>query len=245
MLITNQKSGFKILNALNTHKNRGQYTRKEKIQILCPDNNFIFEITLDNFIEILNVSGCTNGVLDGMFVFSFPNNNLTEVYLLSCSDNKFQNKDKKTLDLIIGGIYTDIKDNKYIYLGNLPLIKGTLFSRYDKSGFFNKTTEKKGIFFNISDKSDIFIKTPDTSSVDFNKYNSIKKLKKENIEFTGETFNYIEQLIEKYKNINYYFKDLDWFINTICKNDIHNLKYNNNSYKLINLTNKYLTYEML
>lgn len=170
-----------IINSLMVVDTAGGYKsgwnyRQEYIRLL-DNRGFMFDITTDNFLWLLDYSMCDYGVLKGEFSLAWISNNL---YLIPVKSNEYkiakkysvhrQNKRiKKTSEMTPGKYYrlknySEAKDHDwknqitdFLFIGSLPTIQSDMsvksrltFLSLNKDGFF--FTGIKGVEFETSNK---------------------------------------------------------------------------------------------
>lgn len=119
-------SGFKINR--NVGETRSHWdVRRAYIRVLDP-RGFEVEISLANFIHILEHCNCNEKELSGEFVYAWDD---TELVLLSSNSPDYKELKQKTetlledkylrgTDLIVGHTYATIDGDEYVYLGKFP-----------------------------------------------------------------------------------------------------------------------------
>jgi len=127
-VVNTPMSGFKLESSVS--RSRDWFgTGRTLFRVIHP-NNFVFEVSANNFEEICKETGIIKGVFSGEYVLAWEGSNLallptdTEDYKkhVSLTDKVFSGK-VKIKDLVIGKNYVD-KNGESVgrYLGTMPMI---------------------------------------------------------------------------------------------------------------------------
>lgn len=120
--------GFVLNKTVGGYKSDWNF-RQSYVRVYDP-RGFEFEITIDNLLFILECAACDPGKgLSGKFVYSWNGSDLVllpttaknysdiKEYTKKVNNNKIYAK-----DLVLGNIYIDKKQDRYVYVGRFPYI---------------------------------------------------------------------------------------------------------------------------
>lgn len=170
-----------VITELHVGRTAGGYKsgwnyRHEYIQLSTDD--FTFEITTENFIDLLMVSTCSNGILTGEFKFAWYNSRLVLLSInspayaeaIKIAQSLKENPILKVSDLKLGHWYTIKNDTTpWVYIGPMG-IPTPDFKSLSKSFFWNpKLAQVK--YFNISS---VVCEVSDKKPVNKSKYEMIR-----------------------------------------------------------------------